>query len=146
MSDQFFGELVSFAVGIIDLEYSLTHASQTGETTPQQLKILRLVFLSPGQTLSALSDCLGISLPNASREIKKLSDLGLVEKTGGTEDRRVTSLRLSPAGMTLVQALFDRMAEIFYRKQGTWDEGRMAETRQAMAVLQRNLLGQSEGN
>ena len=83
----FFQAILGFIGNVHANTHSLMKDARSNEVTPQQHSILEYVFFSKAVTTSQVADCLNISLPNASRELKKLSRLELIVKE--TDERNI---------------------------------------------------------
>jgi DNA-binding MarR family transcriptional regulator len=93
-------------------------------------RILYFVGRAPGSTVSELLRTLGVSKQALNVPLRRLLELGLVESTAGTADRRVRELRLTADGAALERELSgsqrERMAAIFAEagpeKEAAWRE------------------------
>ncbi len=136
-----FRKLVEMISSLHQMEDSLLSMVKRPELTDLQQSMMTILYLSGPKNLSSLSSCLNINLPNCSREVKKLSESGLVKKEPSREDRRVTHLSLSDDGRREVEALFAEMKELFFRSAGDWNEERSARLIQALDVIHQELQG-----
>lgn len=84
----------------------LTQNVKSDAITPVQYKILEYITVSQPVTPSEISDCQSISMPNTSRELKKLSEKKLIVKLTDTEDRRKQYIRLSKEGEIMMNEAF----------------------------------------
>jgi DNA-binding MarR family transcriptional regulator len=84
-------------------------------------RALHFVGRSPGTTVGALLDVLGVTKQSLNRVLRRLQEDGLVEARVGREDRRERHLHLTEAGQALERELADaqrdRMRAAF-RKAG----------------------------
>lgn len=73
-----------------------------GETslplTQQDNAALLFIAASTTAAVSALAAGTGVSVARASRQVARLDELGLIERTAAPEDGRITRLRLTAAG------------------------------------------------
>lgn len=116
-------KIMSFTGSVIEVKHELTKNYKIADITPLQYNILEYISFSQPVTLSHISDCQHISMPNASREVKKLSDKGLCEKFSVPQDRRKQFIRLSPKGQAIMDEVFNRVEEsIMQRLQGVSSE------------------------
>jgi DNA-binding MarR family transcriptional regulator len=76
----------------------------TLELSITQIKLMHMVE-GPGaeRSVKELAEILGVSLPSASRAIDDLHQRGLVVRREDEQDRRIKRVRISPAGLELVQ-------------------------------------------
>ena len=77
--------------------------SKPNELSPLQFELLQAMGANTGLTLSDLCQCSRISLPNGSRELKKLFELDLISKIEDRKDKRKQLLELSTAGQMMLQ-------------------------------------------
>lgn len=86
-------------------------------------------------SLSALCVCTQISLPNGSRELKKLSDLALVEKYDAQNDKRKQLIKLSQKGQVLILETYETIQSlVFERYKDLSDEDLKVMTGNLMAL------------
>lgn len=102
MNDDFFEALLQFAVQFSQLTDSLLSQARPEILTPLQFKMIQIIAEDRAITLSDLCGCAQISLPNGSRELKKLFELKLIEKFDDPVDRRKQLIKLSESGMALM--------------------------------------------
>jgi len=86
---QFFQFVMNFIGSVHSSTHYLTKDARSNKITPQQHSILEYVFFSSEVTTSQVADCLYISLPNASRELKKLFKLDLIVKESNAKDKHI---------------------------------------------------------
>jgi MarR family transcriptional regulator, teicoplanin-associated locus regulator len=106
-----FGRLADFQAAMHQLEYEISKDAPLGVVTPLQYRLLQIMHFSAPKTLGQLAECATISLPNASREVRKLATLALVEKHSVPENRRLVQLSLSPKGVALVNQVCQHQAD-----------------------------------
>ena len=138
---ELFPTLISLVSELSTLELQLSGGLELGAVTPLQLRALQILHFGGKITLSALGGCLGLSLPNASREIRKLTGWGLVNKSGDPQDRRLVLLELSPAGRALVIQTFATLEKNFASLSRGWSSQRM----EVVATSAQLLLGALKG-
>jgi DNA-binding MarR family transcriptional regulator len=110
------------------------------DITPLQYEILELLAVKQPITLSQLSKCKSISMPNTSREIKKLMDKGLCEKIDDVEDRRKQYIRLSASGEERIAEAFAYMRRLFMQRVEGMDESELVPISEAMGLLSATLF------
>jgi len=74
------------------------------QLTFSQLKLLRLVDLTTGQSISDVAAFLGVSNAAASKAVDRLVRRKLLSRAEGKSDRRATHLSLTPPGRRLLAA------------------------------------------
>lgn len=136
MAEQnFFGTLVEVTVEIHRIETLLAPEEQKIPVTSLQLSALRVLYFGGAMSLSGLCECLGVSLPNGSREIKHLAELGLVSKQPDTQDKRLVKLRVTPEGQEFIQKSFQMMEEKFRSLTAGWPEALKGDMAQVLTRL-----------
>lgn len=93
-----FHQFVTFTANVHQVTHELTQNVTVANITPLQYKILEYIKVSQPVTPTEISECQHMSLPNTSRELRKLQDQNLIEKWNDTEDRRKQYIRLSIEG------------------------------------------------
>ncbi|MFJ9498160.1 MarR family winged helix-turn-helix transcriptional regulator [Brevibacillus centrosporus] len=132
----FFQKFVAFTTAVHQVKHDLTKDLKPADITPVQYSILEYIAVQQPVTLSEISDCQHMSMPNTSREIRKLTEKGLCEKTAVAEDQRKQSIRLTPEGKAMMDEAFARIeARFLHRLQGA-SEGDLKTIEQALDVLQ----------
>lgn len=135
-----FQQFVSFTTAIHQTTAELTKDVKTEAITPMQYKILEYLMVSQPVTLSEVSDCMNMSMPNTSRELRKLTEKRLCEKIADNEDRRRQSIRLTAEGEAMMQEAFDRIEERFRERiQGLTSED-LVKISDAIELLQRKIF------
>ncbi|WP_349654930.1 SMC-Scp complex subunit ScpB [Neobacillus sp. 114] len=89
---------MSFTTSVHRVTHELIQNAKSDSITQVQYNILEYITVNQPVTLSDISDCQHISMPNTSREVKKLSEKNLIEKISDTLDRRKQYIRLSKDG------------------------------------------------
>ena len=133
--DRAFEKLAELISNLHQLEDSLLHEVRPGDLTDLQLQVLTILLFSGPKNLSALSGCLNINLPNCSREVRKLSEKGLVRKEASPEDGRITLVFLSDEGLARVQGFFLQMKRLYFERSGVWSEERSNRLIKAIDVI-----------
>jgi len=93
---------------------ALSETPEGQDLTLSQWRALVVLAESDGQHVGDLADRLAVSLPSASRLVRRLERRGLVSAERDEEDRRATRLHLLPRGRdahrAVVAARRDRIA------------------------------------
>jgi len=126
--------------GFNKLSYELLEEIKPEGITSVQFKILQ--YLSDGEciTLSRISCCLGMSIPNTSREVKKLFEKTLIQKKPDEHDKRVSFITMSPTGAELMNAAFARLKKNISAKYAHLESGEIDEVIKALALISEKLL------
>ncbi|NBD27128.1 MarR family winged helix-turn-helix transcriptional regulator [Paenibacillus glycinis] len=137
-----FDQAVAFITSVHQVTYEMTKDFALGDITPVQYGILEYIAVAQPVTLSQVSDCKHISMPNTSRELKKLTDRGLCEKFDAPDDKRKQYIRLSPDGQAFMNAAFGHMEGQFRMRLATATEEQLEQLSAAMGVLQASLFSE----
>lgn len=89
--------------------FDLTKRARTHDLTVIQYNILEYLYFNDGKGISKLADCVYLSLPNASREVRKLNEMSLIKKQQDPKDRRKTYIFLSEEGKLIMDKAFGIM-------------------------------------
>lgn len=111
MKQEFIATVFKFFVSSQKTLYEFTFGTRPNETTQIQYNILEMLYFTPGKQLMDIGECLGLSMPNASREIKKLTEKGYMKKEQDTTDRRNHHLYLTQNGQQIVKGSLDAVVE-----------------------------------
>ncbi len=131
---ELFTKFVSFTTSVHQLTHELTQNVKSDSITTTQYKILEYITVSGPTTPSDISECLYISMPNLSRELKKLSDNHFIIKSIDPTDRRKQSISLSSDGELLMNNAFASIEEQFLPKIQHLTEQELHEVEQATRV------------
>ena len=133
--EAFFHQLVAFTAAVHEVTHTFTKDIKPDDITPLQYGILEYLAVSQPVTLSQISDCKHISMPNTSREIRKLCEKNLCEKFDVADDRRKQMIRLSKEGQAVMDAAFERIGGRFLARIQGASEEELKDIQQAMHVL-----------
>ncbi|ULO06744.1 MarR family transcriptional regulator [Paenibacillus sp. 19GGS1-52] len=111
-----FQKFVAFTAAVHQITYDMTKGVKSEMITPVQYKIVEYLAVSQPVTLSEISECLHMSMPNTSRELKKLTEKQLCEKVADDEDRRKQYIRLSPKGKAMMHEAFGQIESRFVER------------------------------
>lgn len=131
-----FPQFVTFIASVHQVTHDFTKEMSLDSVTPAQYGILQFIAIRQPVTLSEISDCLHMSMPNTSRELKKLYEKGLCEKTDAADDRRKQPIRLSPSGEAMMNEAFAHLQRRMSERLGDVSEEELAEIERALSVLQ----------
>jgi len=135
-----FYKCVSFTTSVHRVTHELTKNTKSDSVTPVQYNILEYIAVSQPVTPSEISDCQHISMPNTSRELKKLSEKNLIEKSSDTEDRRKQYIRLSEDGETMMNEFFACVEFRFLDRIQNASNEDLDAINQALDILQKKLF------
>ena len=137
---EFFHKLVAFTASVHEVTYAFSRDVKSDAITPIQYKILEYLAVSQPVTLSQISECQHMSMPNTSRELKKLSEKSLCEKFDVEEDRRKQFIRLSPAGQAMMDDAFASIEARFQERIKETSPEELDEIERAVELLHRKLF------
>lgn len=137
-----FNQFVTFTANVHQVTSDLTQNINTDAITPVQYKILEYLKVSQPVTITEISDCHHMSLPNTSRELKKLQEKQLIEKISDSEDRRKYYVRLSKDGEQLMNEAFARIEARFQQLIQHVSEEDLTEIQHALNILQQTVFKQ----
>lgn len=132
--------LEKFGFGFNKLSYELLEEIKPEGITSVQFKILQYLSDSERITLSQISCCLGMSVPNTSREVRKLFEKSLIRKITDEHDKRVSFITLSPEGAELMNAAFARLKKKISAKYAHLKSTEIDEVIKALAMISEKLL------
>jgi len=137
-----FNQFVTFTANVHQVTSDLTQNINTDAITPVQYKILEYLKVSQPVTITEISDCHHMSLPNTSRELKKLQEKQLIEKISDSEDRRKYYVRLSKDGEQLMNEAFALIEARFQQLIQHVSEEDLTEIQHALTILQQTVFKQ----
>jgi DNA-binding MarR family transcriptional regulator len=138
--DDVFRRAAAFISNIHSIESDLAQLIQDQELTPLQQNMLRILYFAGPKNLSSLSQCMNMNLPNSSREVKRLSEAGLILKGSSPFDRRVTQLTLTDSGKRKVEEGLELMKESLFSSSGEWTPHRIERVLSSLTILEDELF------
>ena len=135
-----FQQFVTFIASVHQVSSEMTRDIPVGDLTPAQYKIMEYLMVSQPVTLSEISECIHMSMPNTSRELRKLTDKGLCEKVTDPQDRRKQLIRLSDQGSTLMEEIFRTVKERFAQRTAALSDAEKVQVEQALTLLRQKIL------
>ena len=138
--NEIFQKFVAFTTAVHQITNEITKGVKSGAVTPVQYKILEYIAVSQPVTLSEISECMLMSMPNTSRELKKLSERQLCEKVTDEEDRRKQCIRLSEKGEVMMNEAFGLIQSRFDERIRDVSEEELKEIETALDLLHRKVF------
>ncbi|MDQ0090991.1 DNA-binding MarR family transcriptional regulator [Paenibacillus anaericanus] len=135
-----FQKFVAFTAAVHQVTNEITKGVKSEAITPVQYKILEYIAVSQPVTISEISECMLMSMPNTSRELKKLSEKQLCEKITDNEDRRKQFIRLSNKGEDMMNEVFGHVKSRFDERIKDISEKELKEIEQALDLLHRKVF------
>lgn len=139
-NNQLFQKFVGFTAAVHQITNEITKDVKSEALTPLQYKILEYIAVSQPVTLSEISDCMQMSMPNTSRELKKLSEKGVCARITDPGDRRKQGITLSAAGEALMNESFQRIALRFEQRIQAITADERKEIERALDLLQQKVF------
>lgn len=137
--DILFSRIIGFISKVHGMEVRFKDI-KVGELTNLQQEMLLILYLSCSYTLSGLSECLNINLPNCSREVKKLTESGYVQKSISADDKRKTELHLTPFGREQVEAYLNSIKESFFQNRPDFAKSKIDKIVGAIDLLEQEVF------
>ena len=105
MMNDFLGSAQIFALAMSQvIEEELWREAADNQLAVSQLKLLKLINLPGGHTISEVAAFLGVSKAAASKSVDRLARRMLLRRSEGEKDRRAVFLTLTGAGIRLLEA------------------------------------------
>lgn len=137
---EIFHKFLEFAASVHRVTHELTKNIKSDDITQVQYGILEYIALSQPVTPSQISDCKYLSMPNTSRELRKLSEKKLIEKFGDKEDRRKQYVRLSKDGEIMMNKAFLCVESRFKDRIQNASKEDLEDIERALDILQKKLF------
>lgn len=135
-------KFMQFTVTLSEAMDVLTENLEFDGITRVQFNVLQHVATEQPVTLSQICYCQNMSMPNASREIKKLAERGFLYKDTDEKDRRVNYIRLTETGTKLMNAVSDCMEERFFNSISNMPQNDILKLKESLDNLSDSLLNQ----
>ncbi|MNI58206.1 MarR family protein [compost metagenome] len=139
-NNMLFQKIVAFTAAVHQITSDITKDVKSEALTPLQYKMLEYIAVSQPVTLSEISECLHMSMPNTSRELKKLTEKQLCAKVTDPADRRRQGITLSPAGEDMMNEAFQIIGGRFAERIAHVNGDERKEIEQALDLLQRKVF------
>ena len=130
-----FQKFVSFTAAVHQISNDMTKDVKSDDITTLQYKILEYIAVSQSATLSDISECMNMSMPNTSREVRKLVEKQLCEKIVDDKDRRKQFIRLSAKGEEMMNDVFRRIETRFVERLQNVSDDELKEIERALDLI-----------
>jgi len=124
---------------LIENEVRRRLRDQFAVTLPRFDLLAQLHKVPGGMTLGALSQRMMVSNGNITGLVERLAEQGLVERTSHPADRRVASVRLTPAGHRAFTAMAARHADWIAELFGDVSESDMAQLMRLLSRMKQSV-------
>ena len=135
-----FHKFMEFTTNVHRVTHELTENIKSDDITQVQYGILEYIAVNHTVTPSQISDCKYLSMPNTSRELRKLSEKNLIEKFGDNEDRRKQYVRLSKDGEIMMNKAFVCVESRLMNRIQNASKEDLEEIDRALEILQTKLF------
>ncbi|MFD2447002.1 MarR family winged helix-turn-helix transcriptional regulator [Bacillus sp. CGMCC 1.16607] len=135
-----FNKLVSFTSSVHRVTHELTKNAKSDSISQIQYNILEYIAVSQPVTPSEINDCHNMSMPNTSRELKKLSEKKLIKKINDSEDRRKQYICLSNDGEAMMNESFATIESRFLKRIQNASKEDLNDIERAIDILQKKLF------
>ncbi|WP_400244332.1 MarR family winged helix-turn-helix transcriptional regulator [Niallia sp. JL1B1071] len=138
--NHFFQNFITFTASVHQLKHALTSDLRPKNLTPIQYSILEYISVNQPVIPSDISECQQISMPNISRELKKLTEKDLITKHADEKDRRKQYIVLSKEGKAIMDSVFYEIDYKLKERLHILEEEELLEINNAMDLLQKKLF------
>ncbi|WP_409274746.1 MarR family winged helix-turn-helix transcriptional regulator [Neobacillus sp. SCS-31] len=135
-----FQKVVSFTSSVHRVKNELTKNVKPDSISQIQYNILEYIAVSQPVTPSEINDCQNMSMPNTSRELKKLTEKNLIEKIHDSVDRRKQFIRLSKEGEAMMNDAFATIEAHFQERIQHATNEDLEEVERALDILRAKLF------
>jgi MarR family transcriptional regulator, teicoplanin-associated locus regulator len=135
-----FYKLVSFTTSVHRVTHELTKNAKSDSISQIQYNILEYIAVSQPVTPSEINDCQNMSMPNTSRELRKLSEKKLIDKINDSEDRRKQYISLSNDGEAMMNEAFATIESRFLKRIKNASKEDLDDIERAIHILQTKLF------
>ncbi|MEH7418993.1 MarR family winged helix-turn-helix transcriptional regulator [Neobacillus drentensis] len=139
--DLFF-KLVAFTASVHRVTTELTKDVKSDLISQVQYNILEYIAVSQPVTPSEVSECQHMSMPNTSRELRKLTEKGLIEKVTDSVDRRKQYILLSHNGKSMMNEAFASIESRFLTRMQNASDEDLEDIERALELLQAKVFYQ----
>lgn len=140
-SDTLFEHFVSFTASVHRVQLNLIKDARPEGLAALQYSILEHIAVSRQPLVpSDIGSCFHISMPDTSRELKKLTEQGLVERKESEEDRRKQFIHLSADGRAMLDKVFKQTRARFLERVGDVSNDKVDTIAHALDVLQKHVF------
>lgn len=137
---ELFHQFVVFTTAVHQITHELTQHIKIDNITPLQYKMLEYIKVSQPVTPTEISDCQHLSMPNTSRELRKLQEKKLIEKISDTEDRRKYYIHLTNSGEQMMEEAFACIEARFQELIQHLSDADVEEIAHALDMLQKKVF------
>jgi len=144
--NDFLGSAQIFATAVNDLMAQQLREVTGDEVTYSQLKLLKMVSLTEGYSVSNVAHFLGVSTAAASRAVDRLVRRGLIDRAAAEADRRAVHLSLTEKGQTLLQRYDEAAGPALERIFADLPREQMRQVGELLDRLSVNIVDRGNGH
>lgn len=142
LSQSFFSALTGLFNGMETMLYQFRSVAKPEHVTPVQYSMMEYLYFNENKSVGDISQCMFLSMPNASREIKKLKELGLLDKQVSNSDKRTIYIKLSAEGRKTMDQAFERIFELANKMYPNLSADKQNEVIESIGKIEMNLFSQ----
>jgi len=132
LKKEFIDTIFQFFIGSQQTAHYLKDNTMPDELTQVQYNILEMLYFTPTKGVSDFASCLHLSMPNASRETKKLVEKGFLVKEQDGQDKRKQNLHITEKGKKTMDKTIQLIVENINSLQGHLNENDQDEIMHSM--------------
>lgn len=140
IDNKLFQKFLAFTISVYDATDETRNNIKPDSVTALQYRIMEALYLDGDNNVTKLCACLGISLPNTSREVRKLTQLGYITKTLDPSDGRKYNLNLTQLGMEIMNISFKKIENDFNKKADKLSSKEQEELISYMDIVSKKLF------
>lgn len=141
----FLGSAQIFTSAVNDLMEDQLRQVTGAEVTFSQLKLLKMVSLTDGYTVSNVAAFLGVSNAAASKAVDRLVRSGLIHRAEAEDDRRAVRLSLTQRGRRLLASYEAVSSEALEQLLGRLPPEQLRETAELLDRLSVSIVNRADG-
>ncbi|OLP65942.1 hypothetical protein BACPU_10290 [Bacillus pumilus] len=136
----FFKEFLAFASTFSELKHDMMSKVKPSDLTTLQYLILEQLAVSEPLTPSEIAECQHMSLPNVSRELKKLHEKQFIDRQEDRDDKRKHVIMLSDKGRACMNEAFQMIESMLMNSLSASDIEQMDDIVQALRLLNQTIF------
>lgn len=140
INQDFMTTMITLFGDVSKVLFELQNGTKPVSITQVQFKILEYLYFNDCKDLSCISECMYLSMPNASREVKKLTEQKLLTKKQDSNDKRRYQIRLTNEGKELMDDVLNQLRIKANEKYGNLSQEDQKRLQTHMDVIIKELL------
>lgn len=143
--NDFLGSAQIFTTAVNDLMVGELKEAIGGDLTYSQIKLLKMVSLTEGYTVSNVAQFLGVSTAAASRAVERLVRRDLVNRAEDAADRRAVRLSLTAKGQSVLDAYLRASSKALQAVFGNLSAEQLQQTGDLLDQLSVSIVERADG-